>query len=204
MGRLRKSIIENMEKIKISLGCGIDLQPGFINIDLYSLADLKAKKGVLSKARVRGKYIQSDVRKLPFKDNYADYILASEILEHIPLKDLNNTLREWVRVLKPGGRMVITCPDFNECALEWLNTPFDPERYGDMAQVIFGSQIAEGEYHHSPITPQFFQYYLSSLGLKEGKIFTYKKGHPTIDYPGKPAKEGYVYRNGVVHVDLIK
>jgi SAM-dependent methyltransferase len=195
---------KNMGKTLLNLGCGVELQAGFINIDLYPLEDLKAKKGVLNKAVVRGKYIQADVRKLPFKDNYADYILASEILEHIPLQDLNNTLREWVRVLKKGGRMVITCPDFNEVALEWLNTPFDPVRYGDMAQVIYGSQVAEGEVHRSPITPAFFHYYLGSMGLKDGKIAMYKKGHETIDYPGKRKKKDEVYRCGVVHVDLIK
>lgn len=189
---------------KLNLGCGIDLQPGFINIDLYDLKDLKEKKGALCKAKVRGKYIKSDVRKLPFKDNYADYIIASEILEHIPLKDLNNTLREWVRVLKKGGRMVITVPDFDEVCREWLAEPYDPERYGEMAQVIYGNQITPGEFHTAPLTVAFFQNSLGKMGLKSGKITTYKRGHPTIDYPGKPAQKGYMYRNGVIHVDLIK
>jgi len=189
---------------KINLGCGIDLQPGFINVDLYDEKDLREGKGVLSKAKVRGKYLKSDVRKLPFEDDYADYIIASEILEHIPLQDLNNTLREWVRVLKPGGKMIITCPDFDQVARDWLKTPFDPATYGDMAQVIYGSQITDGEYHLSPITAQFFEYYLSRMNLKDGKITTLPAGHKTIDYDGKPAKKGYMYRNGVVHVEIIK
>lgn len=193
--------------VKLNLGCGIELQPGFINVDRYDINELKTQKGVFKNAKIAGRYVKADVRQLPFKDNWADYIIASEILEHIPLKDLNNTLREWVRVLKPGGRMVITCPDFNAIANDWvkaINQPFDPAVYGDTAQVIYGSQLADGEYHHAPITPQFFQYYLGSMGLRDGKIKVFPKGTPTINYPGKPAKKGYVYRNGVVHVDLIK
>lgn len=194
--------------IKLNLGCGIELQPGFINVDMIPLKWLKEKSGLYSKAKVAGKYVRGDVRKLPFKDNYADYIIASEILEHIPLADVNKTLREWVRVLKPGGKMIITCPDFNAIANDWvremINAPFDPAVYGDTAQVIYGSQIGAGEFHKCPITPQFFQYYLGSMGLKEGKIKVYPKGTPTIDYDGKPAKPNYVYRNGVVHVEVIK
>lgn len=189
---------------KLNLGCGIDLQPGFINIDIYKFEDLKAKKGALNKAKIRGKYLQCDVRKLPFKDNYADYIIASEILEHIPLRDLGNTLREWMRVLKKGGRMVITVPDFDEVCREWLEMDYTPERYGEIAQVIYGNQITKGEFHTAPLNVRFFQNTLGKMGVAKGKITTYKRGTPTIDYPGKPAKEGYAYRNGVLHVDLIK
>lgn len=193
-----------MEKsVKINLGCGIELQKGFINVDLYDINELKKKEGVFKNVKIAGKYVQADVRKLPFPDEYADYILASEILEHIPLKDLNNTLREWVRVLKKGGRMVITCPDFDQVAEDWLHDPFTPEIYGDSAQVIYGSQLADGEYHKSPITKEFMQYYLGGL-VSKGTIAKYPRGTSTKNYPGKPAKQGFVYRNGVIHCDVVK
>lgn len=190
--------------IRLNLGCGVKLKAGFVNVDMYDLKDLKEAKGVFHEAEVKGKYVQGDVRHLPFPDNYADYILATEILEHIPLRDVTNTLKEWVRVLKKGGRMVITCPDFNALALQWLETPFSPESYGEIAQGIYGNQLADGEYHRSPITPQFLQYYLGSLGLKKGKIFTIPRGSLMKDYPGKPAEKNRAYRYGEVHVDLIK
>lgn len=44
-----------------------------------------------------------------FKDNSLDYVYSSHLLE-----DFENTetvLREWIRVLKPGGNLVIYCPD---------------------------------------------------------------------------------------------
>jgi len=44
-----------------------------------------------------------------FQDQSLDFVYSSHLLE-----DYNNTravLREWLRVLKPGGRLVIFCPD---------------------------------------------------------------------------------------------
>ena len=190
--------------IKLNLGCGVILKKGFINVDMYDLEDLKKAEGVLHQAKVAGKYIKADVRKLPFKDNWADYILATEIFEHLPLKDLESTAKEWMRVLKPGGRMVITCPNFNALAHQWLSTPFTVEDYGNMAQGIYGNQLTKGEFHQSPITPQLFQHLFGSMGIKEGKISSIPQGDPMRDYPGREADKDRVYRFGEVHIDLIK
>ena len=44
-----------------------------------------------------------------FKDACLDYVFSSHLLEDFP--DTEGVLREWLRVLKPGGRLVICCPD---------------------------------------------------------------------------------------------
>jgi SAM-dependent methyltransferase len=49
-----------------------------------------------------------DGRTLPFGDNTQDAIFASHCLEHIA--DFISTLREWHRVLRVGGFMVIAVP----------------------------------------------------------------------------------------------
>lgn len=46
--------------------------------------------------------------KIPLKDNAVDYILANAILEHMPNE--KQTISEWRRILKPGGKMLITVP----------------------------------------------------------------------------------------------
>jgi SAM-dependent methyltransferase len=45
---------------------------------------------------------------LPFKDNTLDYVLSSHVIEHFfdPVK----ALREWHRVIKPGGYIFIIAP----------------------------------------------------------------------------------------------
>lgn len=47
---------------------------------------------------------------LPYPNNTLDYVFNSHCLEHIPSDTLIPTLREWYRVLKVGGHLVITVP----------------------------------------------------------------------------------------------
>lgn len=47
--------------------------------------------------------------KLPFDDASFDYVYLSEVIEH--LENLPETIREFSRVLKPGGGWLITCPN---------------------------------------------------------------------------------------------
>jgi SAM-dependent methyltransferase len=49
-----------------------------------------------------------DGKNIPFSDGYFDSVLCSEVFEH--LFDIDNTLQEIHRVLKNGGKLLITCP----------------------------------------------------------------------------------------------
>lgn len=49
-----------------------------------------------------------DGHTLPFEDNHFDFIFATEVFEHI--FNLDEILAELVRVLKPGGHILITTP----------------------------------------------------------------------------------------------
>lgn len=51
----------------------------------------------------------NDALKLPFSDNYLDFVFSSHCLEHIP--DYYAALTEWVRVIKPGGIIFLYLPD---------------------------------------------------------------------------------------------
>ena len=50
-----------------------------------------------------------DAEAVPFRDAQFDGLFAGEIIEHVP--DARRTLREWWRVLKPGGIAIITTPN---------------------------------------------------------------------------------------------
>ncbi|MCU0512741.1 MAG: class I SAM-dependent methyltransferase [Anaerolineae bacterium] len=46
---------------------------------------------------------------LPYPANYFDTLLSHEVIEHV--QDDRQSAREMVRVLKPGGRLVLFCPN---------------------------------------------------------------------------------------------
>ena len=48
---------------------------------------------------------------LPYKDNVFVRIMASHVIEHIEWFKTQTVLKEWVRVLKPKGKMTIWTPD---------------------------------------------------------------------------------------------
>lgn len=59
-----------------------------------------------------------DGLKLPFNNNDFDIVVSFDVLEHI--KEEDAALKEWQRVLKPGGSLFITVP-----AYQWLWSEHD-------------------------------------------------------------------------------
>lgn len=85
--------------IKLNLACGSDYQKDYINVDLYY------------EGKVDERF---DVSRIPYDDNSVDEIKAFHIIEHFHFKEVTDVLKEWNRVLKPGGRLWIETPDFLE------------------------------------------------------------------------------------------
>ena len=52
----------------------------------------------------------ADITALPFKNNSFHHVICAEVLEHIP--DDSKAAQELIRVLKPGGSLVISVPRF--------------------------------------------------------------------------------------------
>ena len=78
---------------RLNWGCGGDPTPGWLN------ADILPGPGV---------DIVGDIRDgLPLADDGLDYLTSIHVLPEIPYADLQPTLRELRRVLRPGGRLVV-------------------------------------------------------------------------------------------------
>ena len=56
----------------------------------------------------RAEAVCGDALALPYADNEFDCVIASEILEHVPRDDA--AIAELVRVLAPGGQLIVTVP----------------------------------------------------------------------------------------------
>lgn len=93
----------NMPTLNLQLACGQDVQPGYINTDLYPEKDIEIDAIV-------------DAREIPYDDNSLDTLRALHVIEHFDFQEGKKVLQEWYRVLKPGGKLIIETPDFfNSC-----------------------------------------------------------------------------------------
>ena len=97
--------------IKLNLGCGDKILPGYTNIDLV---DERAGNQP---------DIVCDIRDLTLPDNYADEVLTVHVIEHFYYWEAEDVLKEWVRVLKPGGAMIIECPNLLTACQRVLENP---------------------------------------------------------------------------------
>jgi predicted SAM-dependent methyltransferase len=120
-----------MSSIKLNIGCWEFKREGFVNIDIDP---------------AYGEVV-ADASKLPYEDATVDEIFAGHILEHFGQHD--DVLKEWHRVLKPGGLITIVVPDMEKgldqfrigtIQLDWLN------------QIVFGGQDREEQNHHQIFT----------------------------------------------------
>ncbi|AFY77445.1 MAG: methyltransferase domain-containing protein [Hydrococcus sp. C42_A2020_068] len=153
-----KKILASGKPLKIHLGCGDDYFPGYVNIDAYpeSKADL----------------IMDSKNLTLFPDNCAEIIESYHFFEHLQLHEARESLKEWFRILQPGGTVVIELPNLAVCAQE-IGKHFNPKDGVDLAMAgIFSypALVAEQGYgmiHKWGWTPETLGAELSAVGFVE-------------------------------------
>ena len=87
-----------MQEIKLHLGCGKkDFGKSWIHIDGGNFEHLHSH----------------NIRELPFEDETVDLIYASHVLEYFDRDEVLVVLKEWKRVLKKGGILRLSVPNFD-------------------------------------------------------------------------------------------
>jgi ubiquinone/menaquinone biosynthesis C-methylase UbiE len=56
-------------------------------------------------------FVEADATRLPIRDRSVDFIFNSEMIEHLLPAQSESLLAEFARVLKPGGRVLLTTPN---------------------------------------------------------------------------------------------
>ena len=80
----------------LNAGCGPNIAPGFMNLDYYW------RPGILC---------WDLTQALPFEDSSLKGIYCEHCLEHLTYEDAGQALREFRRVLIPGGQLRVVVPD---------------------------------------------------------------------------------------------
>lgn len=87
--------------LALHVGCGERHVPGFVHIDIRPLPRLD--------------YVHP-IDDLPmFADDSVDLIYNCHVLEHFGRQETQRPLREWFRILKPGGVLRTAVPDLAAC-----------------------------------------------------------------------------------------
>lgn len=102
--KIRWEIVPYTRGLGLDLGCGSEKAfPHFIGVDNghHEVFGYQIKPDV-----------KCDVSSLQlFSSNSLDFVFSSHLLEHFPYDQVPSVLKEWMRVIKIGGHLVLYVPD---------------------------------------------------------------------------------------------
>lgn len=154
--------------MKLNLGCGGDVREGWTNIDLFVAAP-----GVT----------ELDVCSLPFPEGSAEYVLAQDVLEHIPHRRVKAVFASWSRLLAPQGKLEVRCPDSEAQCRALLDGTWNSDLFSYM---MFGAQDREGNEHRCGWTQRDLSLLYAQNGLRVlecNSIGTARSSLATSDNP---------------------
>lgn len=125
--------------LKLNLGCGTNKFPDFVNIDMVK----KCKPDVVVDFRVQ---------PLPYKSETVSEVWMCHVIEHIEKYYRPHIFTEINRVLKIGGRFVISFPHFERCVENYLKNANGMREFWE--KTLFGRQLYKGDYHVAAIVPE--------------------------------------------------
>ena len=148
------------QPVRLNLGCGDKILPGYVNVDAAPGRGGKTPDVVC------------DLRDLAvFPTAVADEVMAIHVVEHFWRWEIATVLKEWTRLLKPGGRMVVECPNLLTACEELLKAPEQGARAGREGQrtmwVLYGDPAWKDPLmcHRWGYTPQSLKELLEEVGL---------------------------------------
>lgn len=97
----------------LDLGCGMEKL-----LDTTNCIGIDSDKDNALFGRPAKFDIKADVSELrAFASGVQDYVFSSHVLEHFPYEQVTAILREWMRVLRVGGRLILYLPDMAQYPL---------------------------------------------------------------------------------------
>lgn len=129
--------------MKLDIGSGRKRHRGYKTIDIEEYA--------------KPDYL-GDFRNMSFED--IDEIRTHHLLEHFSRKETLNILKQWHSWLKPGGKIIIETPDFENICKDFIVD------MNWMEQHTYGSQEADWAFHKSGWWEDKFRRYFKIVGFE--------------------------------------
>ena len=134
-----KATNDNMEKIKLHLGCGTRYLNGYINID-HPL-----DKHTVQSHLIADRY--EDIQLLKYSASSVSEIRLHHVFEHFPRQIALAILCRWVDWLKPGGTLHIETPDVMRSAWALISPLTSRSARSQIVRHLFGSHEASWAMH---------------------------------------------------------
>jgi predicted SAM-dependent methyltransferase len=137
-------------KVYIHLGCGELNDNRFINVDARPFPHVH--------------YVQKINSMKNFPSNYADLIYASHLLEHVSHRKTSNILKQWHRILKKGGILRLSVPDFDKIINIYLS---EHKNIKSIQGPLMGGQGYKFNQHKAVFNKDYLKQKLLAVGFKK-------------------------------------
>lgn len=139
----------------LDIGCGNAPRPGHIGID----------------RKTGGEAFPLKYDGTPIEDNSIAGVVASHVLEHFGHERTLDVLREWVRVLKPGGTLKVAVPDFDRI-VHYYQEGLDPK----VESYLMGGRQDDNDHHGAIFNGQKLRGLMRLAGLSGIRPWTSEIG----------------------------
>ena len=140
----------------LNLGCGENKIVGCLNVDVDP--------------KVKPDKVFDILKKFPLVSDTVDFVLLFHTIEHIEKPLHAQVLIEIFRVLKPGGYLIISYPEFLKCVKNWRTNFHGQQDFWEAT--LYGRQGSDWDYHVCIMHTEHFVLTLRNCGFAIQKVFS--------------------------------
>ena len=176
--------------MRLHLGCGPVFLRDYINIDVKGeLAkdrpDLVEKNSTTVRNYFKTPYVKQplghnkrkeivvdlkcNVQKLPYTNNTVDEILSVNLIEHLKYGDFIKALREWHRVLRPNGLLIIDVENI-KTVVKMFEEVKNREEIEWILRMVYCHARDKYDVHHWGYYPEYLESILEENGFGKFKV----------------------------------
>ena len=143
-----KRQIREIPILRVHLGCGLINDPRFLNVDARRLPHIH--------------YVSKSLLMNALPEGCADMIYACHVFEHVSHRMQMEVLKRWLALLKPGGELRLSVPDFEKLVDHYKS---ERARFREIEGVLMGAQDYPENFHQALFTADYLNKLLRKAGF---------------------------------------